>query len=136
MQERHLDFLAIFESASKFTELLHGTFDLLDKHCSVFFSLVCALFLRNKVCKKMRQCALNFLVKTGNKRNRSSSLLLLVGFFLLRTKCAVMQCREPPKVMTLQCFELTRITFKLCLLTCILERHAFLIRRRPSDSKS
>ena len=52
MQERHLDFLAIFESASKFTELLLGTFGLLYKHCSVLFSLVCALFLRNKVWKK------------------------------------------------------------------------------------
>ena len=37
--------------------------------------------------EKMRHCALNFLVKTGNKRNLSSSLLLL----------AVMQCRKPPK---------------------------------------
>ena len=36
--------------------------------------------------QKMRQCALNFLVKTGNKRNRSSSLLLLVGFFSLTNR--------------------------------------------------
>ena len=45
MQERYLDFLAIFESASKFTELFHGTFDLLDKHCSVlFFASLCFIF--------------------------------------------------------------------------------------------
>ena len=37
MQERHLDFSVIFESVSKFTELLLGTFDLSDKHCSVLF---------------------------------------------------------------------------------------------------
>ena len=36
--------------------------------------------------QKMRQCALNFLVKTGNKRNRSSSSLLLVRFFSLTNK--------------------------------------------------
>ena len=37
--------------------------------------------------QKMHQCALNFLVKTGNKRNRSSSLLLLVvRFFSLMNK--------------------------------------------------
>ena len=36
--------------------------------------------------QKMRQFALNFLVKTGNKRNRSSSLLLLVEFFSLTNK--------------------------------------------------
>ena len=45
MQEQHLDFLAIFESASKFTELLHGTFHFLDKHCSVlFFTSLCFIF--------------------------------------------------------------------------------------------
>lgn len=36
--------------------------------------------------EKMHHCALNFLVKTGNKRNQSSSLLLLVGFFSLMNK--------------------------------------------------
>ena len=45
MQERHLDFLAIFESASKFTELFLRTFDLLDKNCSVlFFTSLCFIF--------------------------------------------------------------------------------------------
>ena len=29
--------------------------------------------------QKMRQCALNFLVKTGNKRNRSSSFVIVGG---------------------------------------------------------
>ena len=37
MQERHLDFVAIFESASKFAELFLRTFDLLDKNCSALF---------------------------------------------------------------------------------------------------
>ena len=36
--------------------------------------------------QKIHQCALNFSVKTGNKRRRSSSLLLLVGFFSLTNK--------------------------------------------------
>lgn len=47
--------------------------------------------------QKMRQCALNFLVKTGNKRNRSSSLLLLVGFFSLMNKMCSDAMQRTPK---------------------------------------
>ena len=48
--------------------------------------------------QKMRQCALNFLVKTGNKRNQSSSLLLLVaGFFSLTNKMCSDAMQRTPK---------------------------------------
>ena len=46
MQERHLDFSAIFESVSKFTELLLGTFDLSDLNTVLyfFFASLCFIF--------------------------------------------------------------------------------------------
>lgn len=44
MQERHLDFSAIFESVSKFTELLLGTFDLSDTVPYFFFASLCFIF--------------------------------------------------------------------------------------------
>ena len=125
VQEQHLDFLAIFESASKFTELLHGTFDLSDKHCSVFFSLVCALFLRNEVWKK---CVTVLWISWSKLETKETYQVLCYCWQWCNAE-------NHQKVMTLQCLELARITFKLCLLTCILEGHAFLVRGRPSDSK-
>lgn len=80
MREQHLDFLAIFESDSKFTELLLRTFDLLDKHCSVLFLVVCALFLRNKVYKNL---SVRFEFRSQNwKQKKPIKFFVIVGGIL------------------------------------------------------
>ena len=44
--------LVVFVSCSKLAEFSHVTSISVEQHCPVFFSLACASFSRNKVCKK------------------------------------------------------------------------------------
>lgn len=71
-----LNFLVIVESASKVTELLHGTFDLLDKRSVLyFFLLVCASLLSIKVCRNTLVC-FEFLGKNWKQKK-------LIKFFVI-----------------------------------------------------